>query len=282
MLSLGGATYTLGSIVLYKSWYEDFPRSGFHFHNDLGEWRGMDKSGHVFSTYVQSELWYQGWRSANVPETKAVWSGAACGLLFQSTVEVMDGFSEGWGFSWSDMGANVLGSGMMVGQQLLWQEQRIRFKTSMSPQSYRLYPQGAEMQAILDQRIDAIYGRGLLQRWLKDYNGQTTWLSANLRSFFPRSALPTWLNVSLGYGAQNMLGGYSNSWEHNGQLHAIDPSEYPRYSQFYISLDVDLSRIETQSPLLRTLLDILNVLKMPFSALEINTEGQIKFHILAF
>ena len=47
---------------------------------------------------------------------------------------------------------------------------------------------------------------------LKDYNGQTYWLSANLKSFFPGSNIPPWLNVAIGYGADGMFGGFENKW----------------------------------------------------------------------
>jgi len=282
MLSLGGATYTVGSFALYKTWYEDYPRSSFHFYNDSREWRGMDKAGHLYSTYSQSKLCYQGWRWAGQSEQTAIWSGFACGLIFQSTIEVMDGFSEEWGFSWTDMGANLLGGGLFVGQQKAWGEQRILIKNSSSPKSYDFFENGSEQQNLLDNRIQRLYGSGYLQNWLKDYNGQTVWLSANMRSFFPKLPVPEWLNLSLGYGAENMIGGYSNQWRDNDKEIVIDSELYPRYSQFYISLDADLSKVHTRSPFVRTLLDVLNVLKMPFSAIEINTRGEVKFHLLHF
>ncbi|OJU23360.1 MAG: hypothetical protein BGN92_03335 [Sphingobacteriales bacterium 41-5] len=49
---------------------------------------------------------------------------------FLTVIEILDGFSNKWGFSWGDMAANVFGAGMFQGQQLLWNEQRIKFKFS--------------------------------------------------------------------------------------------------------------------------------------------------------
>ncbi len=278
LLGIGGTTYILGSIALYKSWYEDFPRSKFHFYNDMGEWRMMDKTGHVFSTYNQSWLAYRGWKWAGAEEEAAILSGMACGLVFQTTIEIMDGFSARWGFSWPDMASNILGGGIFVGQQLGWKEQRIRIKSSYTPVTYTTSPSQIDL---INDRTKALYGNGFLQRWLKDYNGQTTWISANIHSFLPNTAVPQWLNVSLGYGAQNMLGGYKNQWEIDGQVYDFE-EVFPRYSQWYISLDVDFSKIKTPSPFLRSLLDVLNVLKFPFSTLEINTLGEVKFHLIRF
>lgn len=282
MLSLGGATYTIGSIALYKTWYEDYPQSNFHFYDDSGEWRGMDKAGHIYSAYSQSNLFYQGWQWTGQSENTAMWSGLACGMIFQSTIEIMDGFSEQWGFSWTDMGANILGGGLFVAQQKGWGEQRILLKNSASMKQYNYFEPGTPEQKALDRRIDNLYGSGFMQNWLKDYNGQTVWLSANLKSFFRKASLPEWLNISFGFGAENMIGGYTNQWIDNDQSIEIDKDLFPRYSQFYISLDADLSKVETKSPFLRTLLDILNLIKVPFSAIEFNTRGEIKFHLFHF
>ena len=42
----------------------------------------------------------------------------------------MDGFSEEWGGSWVDFAANAAGTSLLVGQELLWGEQRIKLKYS--------------------------------------------------------------------------------------------------------------------------------------------------------
>jgi len=40
---------------------------------------------------------------------------------------------------------------------------------------------------------------------LKDYNGQTYWLSLNLKDITGVSAMPEWLSVSGGYSATGMF-----------------------------------------------------------------------------
>ena len=93
--------------------------------------------------------------------------------------------------------------------------------------------------------------------------------------------MPSWLNIAVGYGADNLLGGVNNVWELEGEL--IDATDsFRRHQQFYLSLDMDLSKIKTNSKFLRTVLDVLNYIKVPFSALEINTLGQVKFHFIQF
>lgn len=88
-------------------------------------------------------------------------------------------------FSWGDMAANPFGSALFLGQELLWQEQRIALKFSLH--QTRFAPLRPE-----------ILGNGLSQEILKDYNGQTYWLSFNLHSFFKESNLPKWLNIAMG------------------------------------------------------------------------------------
>jgi hypothetical protein len=46
-----------------------------------------------------------------------------------------------------------------------------------------------------------VLGSSLAEQMLKDYNGQTYWLSVNLHSFYKGSKIPKWLNLAIGYGA---------------------------------------------------------------------------------
>jgi len=278
-LFVGGTTYVLGSTGLYLAWYKDYPRSGFHFFDDYGQWSHMDKVGHMYSTYGQSELLYKGFRWTGLNEDRAILYGLATSLLFQSTIEVMDGFSTEWGFSWTDFGANLIGAAAFGMQQNAWGEQRLRLKFSASPVDYSVDISGS--QYLLD-RSQSLFGSNGLEKLLKDYNGQTYWLSVNPHSFTRKDTwIPEWMNIAFGYGVSNMLGGNDNIWEQGGELINLN-SEFQRYQQYYFSLDADLSKVNTNSKFWRTLLDILNYIKLPFSTIEINTLGQVKFHILHF
>ena len=46
-----------------------------------------------------------------------------------------------------------------------------------------------------------------------------------------------------------------------------------RYRQYYLSLDVDFTKIPTKSKLLKTTFGLLNMVKMPFPALEFSKNG---------
>ena len=278
----GGLTYTGVVIGLNAAWYKDYPRSAFHLFNDSGEWEDIDKAGHFLTTYFESNWSFKGALWTGMPRRKAMWLGAGLGLLYQSTVEVLDGFSTKWGFSVYDMGFNILGGGLFVGQELLWDEQRIVLKWSSFPQKYSniviTNTEGAE--SILQQRVDELYGTSLAARLLKDYNGQTIWASFNLQAFSKNgnTTIPGWLNIAVGYGAENMFGGFENKWmDDAGNAFEIPNGILPRYRQFFLSPDIDLSRIKTKSPLLKSLLFLANVIKVPAPAVEVNTNGKVKF-----
>jgi uncharacterized protein YfiM (DUF2279 family) len=278
--------YTATVIGLNEIWYKQYPRSEFHFQNDWGEWHNVDKMGHLFTSYLYSSWVSDIARWTGIESKKADWIGVGTSLLFQTTIEVMDGFSDRWGFSWSDMAFNVAGAGLYIGQQRLWNEQRILLKFSSTPVSHPDYivtSEDGQSVMTLNQRADDLFGTGYFERLLKDYNAQTIWASVNIYSFLrEESRFPKWLNVAFGYGAYNMYGGYENKWEKDGAHYTLDGETFPRYSQYYLSVDVDLSKIRTKSPFLRTLLGILNVIKIPAPAIQFNKVDGVRFHAIKF
>lgn len=256
---------TLASITLIglnQLWYADYPQSSFKTINDGDEWLQMDKLGHVFSAYQLGKTGASVLNWSGVSHKDQLIYGATLGFGFLTAVEVFDGFSEEWGFSWSDMAANATGTGLFIGQELLWKEQRIHLKYSFHQTDFA------------KQRPDKL-GNGLLEEMLKDYNGQTYWLSANVHSFFKSSKIPKWINVAIGYGAEAMLTGTNET-----QTEVF--AQQNRQRQFYLSLDVDLSRIKTNSHILKTLFDVFNLIKLPFPTLEFNGKNGIKLHAIYF
>jgi hypothetical protein len=79
-----------------------------------------------------------------------------------------------------------------------------------------------------------------------------------------------------------MFGGYNNVWPSAKPEFVLSNTDFPRYRQFYLSLDIDLSKIKTKSKLLNTLFRTINFIKIPSPTLEINTLNQIKFHPFFF
>jgi hypothetical protein len=258
--------YATSLTVLYQAWYKDYPQSGFHWINDNGEWLQMDKIGHATTSAYFGKMGYEMYRWAGVNRKKAIWIGGSTGFIFLTVIEILDGFSEQWGASSGDLIANAAGTGLFISQQLLWNDQRFTLKWSYSPSEYAKYNP--------DQ-----LGSTAMESMLKDYNGQTYWLSGNIKSFLPKtSKFPFWLNVSFGYGADGMLGANSNPSEIDG----LAVPDFPRYRQYYLSLDVDMARIKTKSHFLRFLLNGFNFIKVPFPTVEFNKYDKVKFHWIYF
>ncbi|HEU5366537.1 MAG TPA: DUF2279 domain-containing protein, partial [Hanamia sp.] len=188
IVGYGGTLVGLNAI-----WYAKYPRSGFHFFNDDAEWQQMDKVGHVYSAYTESRASVEAWRWAGLSRKKSIWIGGLSGVAYQSIIEILDGFSSQYGFSPGDFTANIIGSAAFISQELSWNEQKIQLKFSFHRKNYG--------EPDLDKRADVLYGKTEIERFIKDYNGQSYWASANIQSFFPETKLPRWLNISIGYGA---------------------------------------------------------------------------------
>lgn len=263
LVASGSVAVTAGSwVALDKAWYSDYERTALHTFNDGHEWLGMDKAGHFWSAYNGGAWGHAMLRWSSVGERRATLYGGSMGLIFLTGVEVLDGTSSGWGFSWWDMAANAGGAGAFMGQQFLWNEQRVRVKLSA-----RLTP-FAEMRP-------ALLGSTTAERLLKDYNGQTIWLSGNIAAFLPdRTGFPKWLNVALGYGAENMV---TAEDDRLNSARGIGP----RSPQVFLSFDADLTRIKSRSALVRTGLFLLNSIKLPAPALEWR-DGRLLAHGLYF
>lgn len=269
MAGIHAGLYTGSMLVLNEAWYKDYPKDEFHTFNDIEEWLQVDKVGHTWSAYQISRASYAGWRWTGMNDKKAIWLAGASGFGFQTVIEVLDGFSAEWGWSWGDFSANFIGSSMFIGQHLAWQEERISFKFGFHKMTYD-DPQ-------LNKRTDELFGGSLPERMLKDYNGQTYWLSANLKSFFKQSKLPPWLNMAVGYGATGMFGGTENIWTDPDTNQEINRSDIDRRRQFYLAPDVDFTRIKTNKKWVRTVFYCLNAFKMPAPALMLS-KGKLTVH----
>jgi len=255
------ATGTL--IALNQAWYAEYPKSDFHFINDNAEWLQMDKAGHVFSSYHLGRFGAEmlQWSGAN--KKNQLLYGAGLGFAFLTAVEVLDGYSSEWGASLGDVVANASGTALYVSQELIWKEQRITPKFSFHTTKYAGYR-------------PEVLGSSFTEQILKDYNGQTYWLSINLHSFAKGSKIPKWLNLALGYGADGMITGNKEDTP------PILTSNPKRFRQFYLSLDVDLTKIKTKSHFLKTIFSVLNTVKIPAPTIEFVHLNDIKYHLIYF
>jgi len=264
--------YGTSILIFNNQWYKNYPRTSFHTFNDSKEWLQMDKLGHAWASYNSGRGSAAMWKWAGLPDKKATLVGGLSSTVYLTVIEFLDAHSAKWGWSWSDMAANLFGSGLFIGQQLGWEEQRIQFKFSFHRKNYS--------DPMLNVRSDDLFGKSWTERMLKDYNGQTYWLSVNIGSFFPETNLPKWLNVAIGYGADEMFGGFENKWEDDPGV-IVDRTDIKRYRQWYLAPDINFSKIKTNSKAMRVLFAALDAFKFPAPGLELSN-GKISVNALHF
>lgn len=264
--ALSTSAYYAGSMYfLSNTWYKGKKQVPFHFYNDFNGYMQIDKFGHAFGAYVYSYIGYHLLLNSGLTRNEALYFGATLGLILQTPIEIMDGLHEGYGFSWGDIAANSLGSALVLGQEIIFNEQLIKYKFSYLPSRYA-------------DKANGLYGQTFSERLLKDYNGQTYWLSFPIEKLGFKGDVPSWLNVAVGFGANGMYGEFENLASYNG----VDLPNEKRYHQYLLSLDIDWSKIKTDSKFLKIILNALTFIKLPFPAVEFNSMGKIKGYWLYY
>ncbi|MGL4599425.1 MAG: DUF2279 domain-containing protein, partial [Bacteroidia bacterium] len=224
----------------------------------------MDKAGHAVTAYTLGRYGIGLMKWAGASRKRNVVYGGLLGFAYLGVVEVFDGFSSGWGFSSGDLLANTLGTGFVIGQELLWNEQRISLKYNFRKSKYAYYR-------------PSLLGKSVAEQWLKDYNGQIYWLSFNLASFFSeQTKIPAWLNLAVGYGANGMTGGHTNPSFIKPDGTALT---FARYRQYYLSVDVDLTKLPIESPFWKAFVGTFGFLKIPAPALVLE-QGRLRASVL--
>ncbi|ESU29244.1 hypothetical protein FLJC2902T_06400 [Flavobacterium limnosediminis JC2902] len=249
-----GIVFAAGVIEFNQPFSNQCWDSDFDFINDNRGYMQMDKASHVFSSYHISRFSAEGLQWAGVSKKNQLIYGGGMGFVLLTTIELINGYKCESGASYGDIVANAVGSSLYISQELLWKEQRIVPKFSFHSSDFMC--------------VDA---RAMKSQIMDDYNGQTYWMSGNLHSFFKSSKiLPKWFNVALGYGVENFY------------VKQEGGSVLNSYRQLYFSLDVDLTRIKTNSHVLKTLFSVFNTIKVPAPTLEISQFGDVKGYFIYF
>ena len=248
--------YTTGLVILNHVWYKETDKQSFRFFNDNAEWKQLDKAGHFISSFFVSDVSSRMLKSCRVQDRKANMIGALSGFLLTLPIEILDGYSDGYGASVGDLAADAAGPAFFLGQQMAWNQVRIHPKYSFHRTPYApLRPE--------------LLGDNLVSEFVKDYNGQTFWLSFDIDKFI---SCPKWLNIAVGYGGNDMV------FARDSENMAIG---YHPFRQYYLGVDFDLSAIKTRSKLVKTLLSVANIIRLPAPALEFSRKGS-KFYPFYF
>lgn len=266
-VSIANSAVWAGSIsALQFVWYKDFDKSPFHFFDDSHEWNQMDKMGHLYTSWQFAGFVDDLYQWSGVNHKKSALLAAGFSFGYMTTFELLDAYNEAWGFSWADVGFNAIGSLTYATQTYLWNEQYVRFKFSFHE------------SGLADYRPNVL-GNNFASRTLKDYNGQTYWMSFNPLTWYKNEIrFPHWINLSLGYSTNNQLIGDGGTYVITD---GAEQTSFTPYRQYFLSLDIDFQKIPVKSRLLKLALRGVNMLKIPFPALEFS-ESQVKFHPLYF
>lgn len=255
LLITTGAAYATSLVALNELWYSNHERESFHFFNDGKEWQQMDKVGHFFSAFHLGSTSRSALKWAGVEEDKALLYGSLASTAMMASIELFDGFSSAYGASFNDLIANASGTLLFYGQQQLWNEVKIHPKFSFRRTGY-------------SQQRPKVLGENLAGEILKDYNGQTYWLSMDLSRLIEAKKFPKWLNLAVGYGAEEMI---------FAEDHANIQSGFSPTRQYYLALDFDLNEYQSSSTFVNMLIYIINMIHLPAPALEYSS-GKLNFH----
>lgn len=243
-----GSVWTGSMLGLWQVWYKGVEKSKWHSFDDSRNWLQMDKAGHFYTAHKLNQLNYGLFRWTGLDPDRSLLISSSISFGYQFTLEMFDAFSQEWGFSWSDMSANALGTASFALQQKFWGEERIIPKYSYSPSPYAHYR-------------PEVLGSTFAESLLKDYNGQTYWMSFSPFSFMKSSNLPEWLCISIGYSANKKLVGSSEYY-----TDPVSGTVFHSQRELILSFDIDFSKLDIKREWLRVMLKQLNYLKIPFPA----------------
>ena len=263
-----GTGYAASMIGLASVWYSNQESTIFQLFNDGKDWLQMDKVGHVYTAYWMQNRAFTMYNWSGMNKNRALLWSSVFSTLFMTTFEIMDGFSPFYGFSFADVGSNMLGIGLFTSQQILFDEQIANLKFSYSHSPYARY------------RPEVLGSTGA-ERFLKDYNGQTYWLNVSLGKITPEQwKIPDWLCLSFGYSISEKLKSdveYFEFYDSNNS-----PITFNSYRRFLLSFDIDLSRLPIKKPWLKMLLGNFNTIKIPLPTVEWSSRNAPRFYGLYF
>ena len=116
-----------------------------------------------------------------------------------------------------------------------------------------------------------VLGSTIPQQMLKDYNGQSYWLSINMPKGWFSDSTNNWLCFSLGYSIDGFTGGKQNYFDPT----LLNPPTFDRVGEFYLSLDIDFTKFNIKSKLLKNFLKVFNVIKIPCPAIGFTSNGKL-------
>lgn len=260
LLLSGGTVASVSGFFVYLNnvWWAG-QSSKFHFDDgyDLKYAKNLDKVGHFYMGKVGADLASEGlvqWGLSKKNAQLLGMLGSIGGSLF---VEIKDGYSPNWGFSWGDIAAGTAGSLYSFFQT----KSKLLNATDVKFSYYKRYNYYFEVAGYKSTFID-------------DYINQTYWLSFSPAKYQQLrgkkvAGWPKWLGVSVGFGVDETLNDYYTGFN------------YPQNKgkgkyELMIGPDIDFCQILPKRKIWQSIAKKLNYIKFPLPALKL-TPG-IKFY----
>lgn len=235
---IGGATaafFTYGYVVQNNIWWKG-EKSDFHFNNsqDYKYALNADKYGHFFFAYLTTNIYFDLFQWAGIEKRKSLLHAGLVAFTFQTFTEIRDGFSKGYGFSWGDFTANLLGASYPSLQYYFPVLKPFNFKVSFYPsEGYK----NGEHSHIID-----------------DYESTYHWLSIDINKLLPETAekiFPDFINIAIGHSVKNLDG-------FGGGNHEL-----------FIGLDWDFEALPGEAKFWKTVKRFLNYYHFPAPAVKV-------------
>lgn len=238
LAAVGGSTLTafvVGHGFLNDLWWKG-EKVPFHFNweQDAKYSIGADKLGHSLMAFATTRVYDAAFRWCGFDSTTSVFAGAGVSVAYQTYIEVRDGFSRDYGFSWGDVIANTAGAALPVVQRFVPALRPIDLQISFS--------------------LSDAFKRGEYGAIIDDYTSTTHWVSVGVYEYLPtawQQWYPQWLNLAVGHSVANLDG-------QGGGTHVL-----------YISLDWNLAAIKGLPAWLREGLQLLHLYHLPAPAIRI-------------
>lgn len=234
---------TVAGVAVYLNhvWWKG-DKIPFHFTDTL-DWKyalKLDKAGHFWSCMVTTDVMSRMIHWAGVPYKKALWIGVGSSVLLSTIVEFKDAYSPWWGFSVSDLGADILGSFYPLVQEQWPVMQNFDFKWSydfVKSSFYSTTPFHSDPS------------------FLDDYERHNYWLTVDVCNLFlnkNKTFQPDFLNLGIGVSAEWLDG------RGHGQ------------HEVFLAVDLDLTKLNlSKSRVVKTALHYLNYFHLPAPAVKI-------------
>lgn len=205
--------------------------------------KGFDKLGHFYAAKTQALIVSRLYERSNLSRNRSALLGAGVALSVQTLIEIKDGTVSSGGFDRLDELSNIMGVGWFYARERIDFLQRFDVRWMYFPSETR------------QDRPN--YRDGKLT---DDYNGQSYWVSMQVRDLLPQKMQPYWPKFIVPAAGVSL-----NNWP--GAT-----GEVPHVS-YHLSLDLDFKHILPQNTaFLRILSDILNGIHIPAPALELHPD----------